>query len=182
LLGFLLVATLPTPTDLQKAVAKVDKSIKDRTLSSEWPQEADMRTHFLLSPAQVEVMYSGHKKVVLDSDFGTGKTWLLKSRALLLADSLKEKGEEEAQVFFVCLASARTLVKRHALKRYFFSHTHNLFFISVVWKRKEKMWTEADTPVLNLFGAGDVLNTTALLCSVYLYKVTIFHCTMMANF
>jgi hypothetical protein len=60
-------------------------------------------------------MHSGRKKVILDADFGCGKTLLLKSFALYLAASLKEKKEKGAatQVFFVSLSAAPSQVKVH---------------------------------------------------------------------
>ena len=66
-----------------------------------------LNTLFLWSKEQMELMKSDRKKVILDANFGHGKTLILKSKALQLADSLAKKKDDAAtKVFFVSFTAA----------------------------------------------------------------------------
>ena len=64
-----------------------------------------LNTLFLWSKEQMELMKSDRKKVILHAYFGHGKTLILKSKALQLAASLKQKNDT-AKVFFVSFTGA----------------------------------------------------------------------------
>ena len=66
-----------------------------------------LNTLFLWSKEQMKLMMSDRKKVILDANFGHGKTLVLKSKALQLADSLAKKKDDAAtKVFFVSFTAA----------------------------------------------------------------------------
>jgi MoxR-like ATPase len=50
-----------------------------------------MQTVFLWNKDQLNAMRSGQRRVILDSEFGCGKTFILKSFALHLARHLRER-------------------------------------------------------------------------------------------
>ena len=89
----------------------------DKKKRNEKPSHlGSLRTVVLWNKAQVSTLLSGRKKVILDADFGCGKTLLLKSCALHLQNSLREQCSqydpfnECADIVFVSLSSARTQV------------------------------------------------------------------------
>jgi tRNA A37 threonylcarbamoyladenosine biosynthesis protein TsaE len=52
---------------------------------------SSMQTVFLWNKEQLNAMRSGQRRVILDSEFGCGKTFILKSFALHLARHLRER-------------------------------------------------------------------------------------------
>jgi hypothetical protein len=89
----------------------------DKKKRNEKPSHlGSLRTVVLWNKAQVSTLLSGRKKVILDADFGCGKTLLLKSCALHLQNSLREQRSqydtfnESTDIVFVSLSSARTQV------------------------------------------------------------------------
>jgi hypothetical protein len=66
-----------------------------------------LKTVVLWNRDQLGVLLSGVKKIILNADFGCGKTLLLKSYALHLAG---KEGPEKREIFFVSVTAARTQV------------------------------------------------------------------------
>jgi hypothetical protein len=64
---------------------------------------SSLRTVALWNKEQLGVLQSGRKQVILDADYGCGKTLLLKSAALQLAAKQNESGKK---IFFISAASA----------------------------------------------------------------------------
>jgi hypothetical protein len=52
---------------------------------------SSMQTVFLWNKEQLNAMRSGQRRVILDSEFGCGKTFILKSFALHLARHLRKR-------------------------------------------------------------------------------------------
>jgi len=102
----------------QKAVQKGrDNKLTKTDKKKDWPSHlGSLRTVVLWSKLQVSVLLSGKKKLILDADFGCGKTLLLKSFALHLAKCLsKDPCQEEAfganvNIIFLSVSAARTQV------------------------------------------------------------------------
>ncbi len=67
-----------------------------------------LKTVVLWNRDQLSVLLSGVKKIILNADFGCGKTLLLKSYALHLAN---KEGPEKREIIFVSVTAARTQVK-----------------------------------------------------------------------
>jgi hypothetical protein len=80
------------------------KSKRKRKRSQEPTHLGSLRTVFLWNRAQLSIMQLDKKKVILHADFGTGKTLLLKSRALQLVSRLKEQQKHE-DIYYVSLVS-----------------------------------------------------------------------------
>jgi hypothetical protein len=81
-------------------------------------------TVILWNKDQLNVHQRDEKKVLLFSDFGTGKTLLLKARALALANKLRERREKE-KVFFVSLAQLPLQVR-------FMDNIYSFYMLSFV--------------------------------------------------
>jgi hypothetical protein len=69
---------------------------------------SSLRTVVLWNRGQLNALQGGEKRVILDSDFGCGKTLLLKSVALQLAQNIKSGRTED--IFFISASAARTQV------------------------------------------------------------------------
>ena len=76
-----------------------------------------LRTVVLWSREQLSVLLSGQKKIILDADFVCGKTLLLKSFAMHLANNLQwqtsqetSRPEERVDIIFLSVSAARTQV------------------------------------------------------------------------
>jgi hypothetical protein len=70
-----------------------------------------LQTVVIWNKSQLNVLLVRPTKVVLDSDFGCGKTLLMKSFALQLANWLdQDSSSSEVEVYFVSLSAARTQV------------------------------------------------------------------------
>ena len=64
-----------------------------------------LNTLFIWSREQMEAMQLDCRKVLLDANYGHGKTLIIKSKALQLAASLKRK-DDNAKVFFVSFTAS----------------------------------------------------------------------------
>jgi hypothetical protein len=91
----------PTMEDVtaMKALGKEDLSQAD---AKKEKRKNKVRTHLgsvqtaiIWNKHQLDVLQGDTKKVVFTSDFGTGKTLLLKTKALALANKLRERREKE---------------------------------------------------------------------------------------
>jgi hypothetical protein len=90
-------------------VAAVTEIVDARKVAYRPSYLGSLRTVVLWNRDQLSVLQSNHtsKSVVFDADFGCGKTLLLKSFALHLAQK-----NETAEIFFVSLSAARTQVTK----------------------------------------------------------------------
>jgi hypothetical protein len=69
---------------------------------------SSLRTVVLWNRGQLSALQGGKKRLILDSDYGCGKTLLLKSAALQLAQ--KMKSGQKGDIFFISTSAARTQV------------------------------------------------------------------------
>jgi hypothetical protein len=104
---------------VQQNVTKKGKAVKQSKKDKKkiWPSHlGSLRTVVLWNRSQVSVLLSGKKKLILDADFGCGKTLLLKSFALHLAKSWEGQPcseyafDEKVNIVFLSVSAARTQV------------------------------------------------------------------------
>jgi hypothetical protein len=96
----------PLKEDLEvKLLEKKEPAPKQKKGSDKASHLSSLRTVALWNKEQLAVLQSGRKQVILDADYGCGKTLLLKSAALQLAAKQEELGKDE-KIFFFSAASA----------------------------------------------------------------------------
>jgi hypothetical protein len=89
----------PSPSNTKKDKKKASKKIH---LSS-------LRTVVLWNKDQLNALQGGKKRIIFDSDFGCGKTLLLKSAALKLAATNTSGTKQD--IFFISASAARSQVQ-----------------------------------------------------------------------
>jgi hypothetical protein len=117
-----LTSEKPLPEDLQVMTLKDDeepddgKETKKKAARKQKKGSGDKASHLgslrtvaLWNKEQLGVLQSGKKRIILQADYGCGKTLLLKSAALQLAAKHIEAGKHE-EIFFISASATETQV------------------------------------------------------------------------
>ena len=95
--------------ELVKIPEKAKTNIHSNIVQVRAGHLGSLNTLFLWSREQMELMVSERTQVLFTANYGHGKTLILKSKALQLAASLKQKNDT-AKVFFVSFTAANAEV------------------------------------------------------------------------
>jgi hypothetical protein len=97
----------------EEGISSPSNTKKKKKKASEKPPQShlsSLRTVVLWNKRQLNALQGGEKRMILDSDFGCGKTLLLKSAALQLAQEIKLGEKKDVPIFFISASAARSQV------------------------------------------------------------------------